>query len=147
MTLITARGTKEFCRDFRDIYIDSFNYFDVEFVFRNWKGISLARYNTPAQVETVITMLKNTIARGEKEFTFPTVEQLNALSERKAIDARMKKIFIERGEFYDALDEADELWIKFENLKKVSHRGSRGKICPASQSKRFNHHRKRYEQL
>lgn len=35
-------------------------------------------YDTPSQVIAVITLLKAAIARGDKEFVFPTVEELNA---------------------------------------------------------------------
>lgn len=35
-------------------------------------------YETPAQIEKVIGMLKETVARGEKEFKFPTIDELNA---------------------------------------------------------------------
>ena len=41
----------------------------------NWDHYG--EYETPAQVETVISRLKEAIERGDKEFTFPTVEELN----------------------------------------------------------------------
>lgn len=38
---------------------------------------TLARYNTPEQLKTVIEMFKAAIARGEITFTFPSVAELN----------------------------------------------------------------------
>ena len=43
----------------------------------------LAEYETPAQVEKVIDLLKTAINRGEKEFKFPTIDELNAPPPKK----------------------------------------------------------------
>ena len=41
-------------------------------------------YDTPAQVEKVIGMLKAAIARGDKDFIFPTFEDLSGANEKAA---------------------------------------------------------------
>lgn len=46
-----------------------------KFLITNF-GDLYGRYDTPAQVETVINMLKAAITRGDKEFKFPTVDEL-----------------------------------------------------------------------
>lgn len=77
MELITVRGTREFCRDFTDLYVDAPNSFGRRFIITYYNGRILAHYDTPAQVETVvINLLKEAIGRGDKEFTFPTVEEI-----------------------------------------------------------------------
>lgn len=43
-------------------------------IMRNFS--TLGRYDTPAQVEKVIDLLKMAITRGDKAFTFPTVDEL-----------------------------------------------------------------------
>lgn len=43
-------------------------------IMRNFSTLGI--YDTPAQVEKVIDLLKAAITRGDKEFTFPTVEEL-----------------------------------------------------------------------
>lgn len=46
----------------------------------------LGTYDTPAQVETVINMLKAAIERDETEFTFPTVEELTTTPDNDTPD-------------------------------------------------------------
>ncbi|MBQ4403572.1 MAG: hypothetical protein II857_04110, partial [Selenomonadaceae bacterium] len=43
----------------------------------------LGNYKSPAHVETVITKLKAAVGRGDKEFTFPTVEDLREEEKRQ----------------------------------------------------------------
>lgn len=47
---------------------------------------TLGTYDTPAQVETVINQLKAAITRGDKEFTFPTVDDLNQPTENPSVE-------------------------------------------------------------
>lgn len=111
MTLITIRGTREFCRDFTDLYVDAPDYSsERRFAITYYNGRELASYDTPAQVEAVINMLKSTIKRGEKIFTFPTVEQLTVSVELEIIKARKHEVVIELCELRAALEEtgADE---------------------------------------
>ena len=105
MELITARGTREFCRDFTNLYVDAPNSFGRRFIITYYNGRILAHYDTPAQVETVIELLKTAIERGDKEFTFPTVEELSAPSELEIIRARRHEVCIELCEFRTALEE------------------------------------------
>ena len=56
-----------------NLYIDAYTSgFDFTYI-----GKRLATYETPAQVKAVIARIKETIERGESEFTFPTVNELN----------------------------------------------------------------------
>ncbi len=79
ITLKKTGGTTYHVVDFSEIYIGAYHIgCDIEFRFENWKFRVIARYDTPAQVETVINQLKAAIVRGDNEFTFPTIEELNS---------------------------------------------------------------------
>ena len=56
--------------------------------------VIFGKYDTLAQVKVVINLLKEAIERGDKEFTFPTVEQLNAsqVSKEKLNDSLVRAI-------------------------------------------------------
>ena len=59
-------------------------FHDYELNFRvttDW--IHLGEYDTPAQVETVIDMLKAAIERGDTGFKFPTVDELSGTENSK----------------------------------------------------------------
>lgn len=78
ITLKKASGCTYRVPDFSEIYIGAYHIgCDVEFRFEDWRGKIIARYETPAQVETVINRLREAIEHGDEEFTFPTVEELN----------------------------------------------------------------------
>lgn len=62
--------------DFSEIYIDPLNC-GKQFGFVDWRSRAYARYDTPIQIEKVIGMLKAAIERGDAEFIFPTVDELN----------------------------------------------------------------------
>lgn len=66
-----------------DIYFDAVWQDAPKFNFRIYNGKLLATYQTPAQVETVIEMLKDALNHGE-EFTFPTVAELNKSNSKVA---------------------------------------------------------------
>lgn len=56
------------------------------FAFKGYDGLDshwkiFARYRTPAQVEAVIRMLKAAIKRGDTEFKFPTIKQVERAAE------------------------------------------------------------------
>ncbi len=65
--------------NFRPIAIE-FHHAKFNFQIK-WSFTTFGEYDTPAQIETVIHMLKAAIARGDEEFTFPTVDELNTPSE------------------------------------------------------------------
>lgn len=48
-----------------------------KFIFLTWQWKILGVYFKPAQVDKVIDMLRAAIERGDKEFKFPTVDELN----------------------------------------------------------------------
>lgn len=50
-------------------------FFEDKFIISG-EWVEYGSYETPAQIEAVMTRLKNAIARGDKEFTFPTVDEL-----------------------------------------------------------------------
>ena len=82
ITLKKRSGTTYRVADFSEIYIGAYHLgCDVEFRFENWAGRRIVHYETPAQVENVINQLKEAIKRGDKEFTFPTVDELNITPE------------------------------------------------------------------
>lgn len=50
---------------------------DVKGKFKFYLGtLFLAKYDTPAQVDKVIALIQAAIARGDKTFTFPTIDEL-----------------------------------------------------------------------
>lgn len=53
-------------------------------IMRNFSTLGI--YDTPAQVEKVIDLLKMAITRGDKAFTFPTVEELGPNPDDELID-------------------------------------------------------------
>jgi|GEM_PF-6638257 len=72
MTLITQDDNEQIKTDFS------------QFTITYYEGFRLANhhdycatYDTPAEIRTVIDMLQAAIARGDEEFTFPTVDELN----------------------------------------------------------------------
>lgn len=68
-----AYGTSSTTAEGTNIYIDAYTSgFDFTYI-----GKRLATYDTPAQVKAVIARIKETIERGESEFTFPTADELN----------------------------------------------------------------------
>lgn len=82
ITLKKTSGSTYRVSDFSEIYIGAYHLgCDVEFRFENWAGRRIVHYETPAQVENVINQLKAAIGRGDKEFTFSTVEELNITPE------------------------------------------------------------------
>ena len=77
LKVITQKG-EQYTVDFTtDMHVDAFNGFGKRFIIQYYHGIYFAHYDTPAQVQTVIDMLKAAIERGDNEFTFPTVDELN----------------------------------------------------------------------
>lgn len=77
LTLKTVGGSTYRIADFSEIYIGAYHIgCGVEFHFENWKARTIARYDTPAQVEMAINQLKAAIEAGEEEFTFLTIEDL-----------------------------------------------------------------------
>ena len=75
------------CR--RNIYLETIaiEFYDYKFQIianTDLATYTLAEYDTPAQVENAIGMLKAAITLGDKEFTFPTVDELNAKHEKRA---------------------------------------------------------------
>lgn len=72
----TTSGCPITIGDFDNIYIDATT--SSRFVFVTWNNRPLAHYNTPAQVEAVINLLKDTIANGADAFAFPAVAELTA---------------------------------------------------------------------
>lgn len=93
------------------------------------KGMVLfGRYDTPAQVEQVIAMLKAAIERGDTEFTFPTIEQLNT-----------PKIPPVKADIRDSLARAMEIallktqdFCREHNLKAAQDELGRYNICSAA---------------
>ena len=64
--------------NFDDVYIRAYRGgCGVKFHFEDWTGRTLAKYDTPAQVDKVIDMLREAIERGDTKFKFPTVDELN----------------------------------------------------------------------
>ena len=75
------------CR--RNIYLETIaiEFYDYKFQIiadTDLATYTLAEYDTPAQVENAIATLKVAITLGDKEFTFPTVDELNAKHEKRA---------------------------------------------------------------
>lgn len=70
----TVNGCPYTIGDIGDIYVDATT--NGRFVFVTWNNRPLARYDTPAQVETVIAKIKGVIERREAVFYFPTVGEL-----------------------------------------------------------------------
>ena len=67
--------------NFDDVYIRAYRGgCGVKFHFEDWTGRTLAKYDTPAQVDKVIDMLRAAIERGETKFTLPTVDELTTTS-------------------------------------------------------------------
>lgn len=73
--LVTKNGYSWTVTDFDNIYVDAFDGGKM-FAFTDWRSRKYARYGTPAQVDKVIDMLRAAIERGDKEFKFPTVDEL-----------------------------------------------------------------------
>lgn len=63
----------------------SVNFDKGKYKFR-MGNLLLSKYDTPAQVEKVIDLLKVAITRGDKAFTFPTVEELDPNPDDELID-------------------------------------------------------------
>ncbi len=66
-------------------YYISVGYGKGKYKFR-MGTLLLGKYDTPAQVEKVIDLLKAAITRGDKAFTFPTVEELDPNPDDELID-------------------------------------------------------------
>lgn len=75
ITLRKQSGYAFTVSDFSEIYIDALQG-GKEFAFTDWRGRAYARYDTPAQVSAVIRELRAAIERSDKEFSFPSVEEL-----------------------------------------------------------------------
>lgn len=73
--LVTKNGYSWTVTDFSNIYVDAFDGGKM-FAFTDRRSRKYARYDTPAQVDKVIDMLRAAIERGDKEFKFPTVDEL-----------------------------------------------------------------------
>ena len=74
--LVTKNGYSWTVTDFSDLYVDAFDDGKM-FAFTDWRSRKYARYGTPTQIDKVIDMLRAAIERGDKEFKFPTVDELN----------------------------------------------------------------------
>lgn len=61
------------------IYIEFYNYQFSIIADNEYGTFTIGEYDTPAQVEKVIGMFKAAITSGDKDFTFPTVDELTAL--------------------------------------------------------------------
>lgn len=71
---VTSQLVGTFKTDFRKIRIFYYDANQTFYILTNW--IVCGGYETPAQVEAVILKLKAAIKRSDREFTFPTVEDL-----------------------------------------------------------------------
>lgn len=62
---------------FNNVHIEWYYVsYGVTFIVENGIDTPLASYDTPAQVDKVIDLLKAAIARGDKEFKFPTIRRI-----------------------------------------------------------------------
>lgn len=113
ISLVRDNG-KERCDVFRtdELYVDAFNAFGEMFLVR-YMGNKLGNYDTPAQVEAVIERLKAATERGDREFTFPTVEDLNTPPTEPTIAEEAPAKFV-AGQCYHNMD-----WATFERGGKV----------------------------
>lgn len=76
ITMIRDNGKERYdVFDTSQLNVYAFNGFGEMFLVR-YMGNVLGTYDTPAQIEVVINQLKAAIERGDREFTFPTVEEL-----------------------------------------------------------------------
>ena len=65
------------------------SFYEDQFIISG-ERVEYGSYESPAQIEAVMTRLKNAIARGSKEFAFPTVVSLTAPSPKpKAVDDKL----------------------------------------------------------
>lgn len=73
----------------RKIYLETIyiEFYDYKFSIigdTDYGTCTLGEYDTPAQVERVIGMLKAAVARGDKDFIFPTADEMNGTHEKEA---------------------------------------------------------------
>lgn len=103
ITLVRDNGKEHYdVFSTNELYVYAFNGFGKMFLVR-CRGNELGTYDTPAQIETVIERLKAAIERGDREFTFPTIEELTkpevdtATKENNANELPTGKITVKSG--------------------------------------------------
>lgn len=84
----TIHGRLYTIGDFGNVYIDPTA--NGDFAFVTYDNRTLARYDTPAQIEAVIARIKDTIDRKDVVFYFPTIDELNKPATADSLTRAMK---------------------------------------------------------
>lgn len=86
----TIHGRLYTIGDFGNVYIDPTA--NGGFAFVTYDNRTLARYDTPAQIEAVIARIKDTIDRKDVVFYFPTIDELNKPAAADSLTRAMTKL-------------------------------------------------------